>query len=381
MELREGTPQEVGMSDDRIKYIDDMSSSWVKEGKLPAFVTLVARKGVIVLNKAYGKASYGQDATILKTDAIFPLASISKSITATAAMILVEDGKLGLNRSVSYYIPEFQGKDKDLVAVHHLLTHTSGIRGNELYEHIISKKGKVIIPEPDSTQDPINHENLFLSYDVPLWKQPGTEMSYCGYGYQLLGEIIRRISGMSFVSFVTERILNPLGMKDTYFIVPESVHNRVVQRNPAGPDKWAGTPEHLANPNPQSGAYSTVKDMAIYAQMFLNKGTYGDKRILSSSTVEAMTRNQIPGISATWGNTFFPEGSWGYGWSIQGNKRDEYGSLCSENTFSHGGAGGTFLWVDPAKDIIGVFFSVYSHYDDCGTDLFSNMVMSAIEDL
>lgn len=380
MILREGTPQEVGMSADKMKYVDDMASSWIKDKKLPSLVALVARKGVIVLNKAYGKASYGDDAAPLEPDALFPLASISKAITATATMILVEEGKLGLHRPVSYYIPEFTGKDKDSVAVHHLLTHTSGIRGNDVHEHVNNRRGNVSVPVPEPTQDPHNYEYLYLSYDVPLWKQPGTEMSYCGYGYMLLGEIIRRITKMSFDSFVRERIFEPLGMKDSFFDVPESVHSRVVQRNPDGPDQWAGTPEHLANPNPQGGAYSTAMDMAIFAQTFLNKGSYGNKRLLSSITVDTMTRNQIPGISASWGNMFFPEGSWGYGWSIQGNKRDEYGSLCSERTFSHGGAGGTFLWIDPAKEVVGVFFSVYSHWDDCGTDLFSNMVMSAIEE-
>lgn len=380
MILKEGKPQEVGMSEKKIKYIDEMASSWINDGKLPALVTLVARKGKVVHHRAYGKASYADTTATLKTDALFPLASISKAITATATMLLVEDGRLGLHRPVSYYIPEFTGKDKDSVAVHHLLTHTSGIRSDELHEHVNSKRGKVPVPALEPTQDPFNYEYLYLSYDAPLWKQPGTEMCYCGYGYTLLGEIIRRITKQSFDTFVKERIFEPLGMKDTFFVVPESVHNRVVKRDPAGPDQWAGTPEHLANPNPQGGAYSTAKDMAIFAQMFLNKGIYGDQRLLSSITVDTMTRNQIPGISATWGNMFFPEGSWGYGWSIQGNKRDEYGSLCSERTFSHGGAGGTFLWVDPTKDIVGVFFSVYSHWDDCGTDLFSNMVMSAIED-
>jgi CubicO group peptidase (beta-lactamase class C family) len=380
MTLREGNPQEVGLSADKIRYVDDMSASWVKDGKLPALGILAARKGVIVLNKAYGKAAYGEDAPPLTLDMLFPLASISKSITATAAMILVDDGRLGLHRPVSYYIPEFIGKDKDQVAVHHLLTHTSGLRGNELYEHYTSKKGKVEVPAPDPTQNPYNYEYLYLTYDAPLWTQPGTEMSYCGYGYDLLGEIIRRITKKSFVDFVQERIFDPLGMKNTYFVVPEAVHSRVVQRNPDGPDQWAGTKESLADPRPSGGAYSTVGDMAVFAQMFLNKGIYGGKRILSRCTVEAMTKNQIPGISARWGNMFFPEGSWGYGWSIQGNKRDEYGSLCSANTFSHGGAGGTFLWVDPDREIVGVFFSVYSHWDDCGTDLFSNMVMSAIEE-
>lgn len=102
MILRTGNPQEVGMSTQKMNYVDEMASNWIKDEKLPSLVTLVARKGVIVLNKAYGKAAYGEAAPPLQLDTIFPLASISKSITATATMILVEEGKLGLHRPVSY---------------------------------------------------------------------------------------------------------------------------------------------------------------------------------------------------------------------------------------------------------------------------------------
>lgn len=380
MILRRGSPESVGMSPEKIKYVGDTAAKWVDEGKLPALVVFAARRGNIVLYDAFGKSSYTENAPDLDPEALFPLASISKSITATAAMILVEDGKLGLNRPVSYYIPEFTGEGKDTVAIHHLLTHTSGMRGEDIHAHIQKKKDSVVIPPPEHTQDPHIHEYLSLAYSAPLWKPPGAEMLYCGFGYELLGEIIRRISGQSLDSFSRERIFEPLGMKDTYYIVPESVHQRVAQRNPEGPDKWAGTPQHLADPSASSGAYSTAMDMAIFGQMFLNKGVYGNKRILSKASVEAMTRNQIPGVSARWGNMFFSEASWGLGWSIQGNKRDEYGTLCSPQTFSHGGAGGTFLWVDPEREVVGVYFSVYSHYTDSGTDLYSNMIMSAIED-
>jgi CubicO group peptidase (beta-lactamase class C family) len=380
MILREGNPESVDMSPVKIKHARDTAAKWVEDGKLPALVVYAARRGNIVLYDAFGKSSYTDNAPALNSDALFPLASISKSITATAAMILVEEGKLGLNRSVAYYIPEFTGEGKENVAVHQLLTHTSGLNGGTIHAHIEEKKDSVIVPPADHTQDPKIHEYLYLGYDVPLWKPPGTEMSYCGFGYELLGEIIRRISGQSLDSFTREKIFEPLGMKDTYYVVPENVHHRVVQRNPDGPDKWAGTPKHLADSSASGGAYSTVMDMAIFGQMYLNKGSYGDKRILSKASVEAMTRNQIPGVSATWGDMYFSEASWGLGWSIQGNKRDEYGSLCSPNTFSHGGAGGTFLWIDPEREVVGVYFSVYSHYTDCGTDLYSNMIMSSIED-
>ncbi len=379
MILTEGNPENVYMSPQKIKHAKETAAQWVADGKLPALAVFAARRGTVVLQEAYGKAAYGGEAP-LKLDTLFPLASISKAITATAAMILVDEGKLGLNRSVSYYIPEFVGEGKNNVAVHHLLTHTSGMSGEAVYNHVTQKRGSVDIPPPTPGQHPDIHEYLYLSYDAPLWKNPGTEMSYCGYGYDLLSEIISRITGQSLDNFARERIFEPLGMKDTYFVVPESKYDRVVQRNPDGPDQWAGTPRHLASPSASSGAYSTVLDIAIFAQMYLNKGVYGDVRILSKASVETMTRNQIPGVAARWGDQFFSEASWGLGWSIQGNKRDEYGSLCSPQTFSHGGAGGTFLWVDPVREVVGVYFSVYSHYTDCGTDLYSNMIMSAIED-
>ncbi|MHA7964910.1 serine hydrolase domain-containing protein [Paenibacillus sp. CAU 1782] len=380
MILTAGNPESVYMSHAKIKHARDTAAKWVEEGKLPALAVFAARRGTVVLQEAFGAAAYENDAPPLRLDTLFPLASISKAITATAAMILVEDGKLGLNRSVSYYIPEFVGEGKANVAVHHLLTHTSGMNGETIYAHSQKKKDGVIIPPPSPTQDPDLHEYLYLGYDAPLWKTPGTEMSYCGYGYELLGEIIRRVSGQSLDDFARIRIFEPLGMKDTHYVVPESLQHRVVQRNPDGPDRWAGTLQHMVEPSASSGAYSTAIDMAIFAQMYLNKGTYGDVRILSKASIETMTRNQIPGIPASWGDMFFTEASWGLGWSIQGNKRDEYGSLCSPQTFSHGGAGGTFLWVDPVREVVGVYFSVYSHYTDCGTDLYSNMIMSAIED-
>jgi len=102
--------------------------------------------------------------------------------------------------------------------------------------------------------------------------------------------------------------------------------------------------------------------MAIFGQMFLNRGIYGATRILSSASVAEMTRNQIPGVSARYGNLLFPEASWGLGWSTRESKQSiAYAeTLQSQQAFSHGGAGGVFMWVDPAYEIVGVYFSVAS---------------------
>lgn len=363
MKLRQGNPEEVGMSAQRVQHVVDLAESWVGEGITPALVVLVARRGVIVIHETFGRLTPEEDSPPLKLDTIFPLASLTKPITATAAMILVEDGLLGLNRPVSWYIPEFVGEGKDAVMVHHLPTHTSGFRSEDVDAHAEKKKGTVEIPPPDETQHPRINEELFLRYDTPLWKPPGTEMSYCTYGYDLMGEIIRRVSGKSLDDFARERISEPLGMKDTSYIVPDSVRHRIVKRPPEAPVfdllKTYGTQE---TPWAGGGAYSTAMDMAIFGQMFFNRGTYGDARILSPASIAEMTRNQVPGISARYRGEIFPEASWGFGWSIHENKKPQsLGTLYSPKVFSHTGAGGVLLWVDPIYEIVGAYFSVISH--------------------
>jgi CubicO group peptidase (beta-lactamase class C family) len=381
MRLRPGDPEEVGMSTQRVQHIVDLAEGWVAQGIHPALVVLVARRGVIVIHEAFGHLAPEQDSPPLELDSIYPLASLTKPITATAAMILVEDGLLGLNRPVSWYIPEFTGEGKDSVMVHHLLTHTSGLREEDVNAHA-KKRGTVEIPPPDDTQPARAHEHLFLRYDAPLWKPPGAEMSYCSYGYKLVGEIVRRVSGRSFHDFARERIFEPLGMKDTYYITPDSMRHRIVKHHADGPYPWLGSRRHQEGYYASGGVCSTAIDMAVFGQMFLNRGTYGDTRILSLASVAEMTRNQIPGISARRGNEFFPEASWSFSWNVHGSKKEVVkGTLQSPKAFCHGGMGGVFLWIDPVYEIVGVYFSVKFSEDAHCVDLFTNAVTAAVVDV
>jgi CubicO group peptidase (beta-lactamase class C family) len=379
MKLRPGNPGTVGMSAQRVRHIVDLAAGWVAEGITPALVVLVARKGVIVLHEAFGRLGPEQDSPPLELDTLFPLMSLTKPITATAIMLLVEDGLLGLNRPVRWYLPEFSGEGKDAVMVHHLLTHTSGLRREEVEAHAEGKGGSVQVPPPDETQHPLVHRYLFPRYDAPLWKPPGVEMSYCSYGYKLLGEIVRRVSGISLAGYCREQIFGPLGMTDTHYIVPDSVSHRVVRRAADDPVA-AGLEAHRVAETPwaMGGAYSTAMDLAVFGQMFLNGGAYGDARILSPASVKEMTRNQIQGISAQRKDEFFPEASWGLGWDAVGCKRSSYyGTLRSTRTFLHGGSGGVYLWVDPVYEIVGAYFSVQAT-EQWYADLFVNAVTAAI---
>ncbi len=391
--LRYGGPEEAGMSPERIANVRRLCAGWVEQGIMPALQVLVARRGVIVLHDAWGRLGPEDDAPPLGVDAIFGIASITKPITATAVMCLVEAGLLSLNRPVQEYVPEFVGEGKEAVMVHHLLTHTSGLRDEDLDAFALARirTGEIAPPAPllYMRDDELPRQRCFdFIHDAPLWKAPGTEMSYCTYGYRLLAEIVARVAGQPVERSVRERIIDPLGMASTSFAgVPPDRLGRVVRRADDAPSSMSNRPDVLAALGLGGGsAYSTALDLGAFGQMFLNGGAYGGARVLSPASAAEMTRNQIPGISSHWAGELFPEASWGFGWGIQGNKKSlRDGSLLSEAAFSHGGVGMMFLWADPAYELVGVYLSVAltmisTRRGDWCVDLFANAVAGSIID-
>jgi CubicO group peptidase (beta-lactamase class C family) len=387
MKMRYGDPEEAGMLARRVQHIAHLAQGWVERDITSSLVVLAARRGAIVLHEAYGRLGPEPDAPTLPRDALFPMSSLSKPITATAVMILVEDGLLGLNRPVAEYIPEFTGEGKHAVMVHHLLTHTSGLRDEDLDVHAVSKGAAPMFSVGEHVL-PRLAEYFPARYDAPLWKAPGVEMSYCSHGYELLGEIVRRVSGYSLADFARERIFAPLGMTDTSYALPAAKQGRVVRRASDAPDVVLDTPDYQYTPWASGAVFSTTLDMATFGQMFLNGGSYGETRILSPAAVAEMTRNQIPGISARYRDEpIFPEAGWGYGWDMLAKKKSLFfGSLYSPAAFEHSGSGGVCLWIDPGYDLVIVYFSVIPRNRpgedllDWRADLFTNAVTAAVTD-
>ena len=330
-QLRYGTAEEAGMLPDRLDIAKQLTEKWVDQDILNSAVVLVARHGVIVLHEAFGKINYKPDSPPAELDTLYLMASLGKPVIATALMCLVEDGLIRLDDPVVDYIPEFIGEGKDKVLVKQLLTHTSGISDEDFNKHAESKRGKVEIPPCEPTQHPKINENLFLRYDAPLSYATGKEMRYSSWGYSLIGEIVRRISGKPLDSFIEERIFDKLGMKDSHWRTPNHVMNRVARRSV----KLIGENEEEFIPLCFA---TTTMDMAIFMQMFVNKGIYSENRILCSSSVFEMTRNQIPGIGARYGDEIFPEANWSYGWGMSRQWFDE-GVMHSPKAFGHGGWG------------------------------------------
>jgi CubicO group peptidase (beta-lactamase class C family) len=240
---------------------------------------------------------------------------------------------------------------------------------------------------PGNTQHSLIHELLASQYGAALSIAPGEEMVYCNLNYAFLGEIVRRVSGQSHADFATERIFTPLGMSDTFCVVPDSMKSKVVRHPDNSSFANLNAEPIMDTPMSWTGVYSTSRDMAVFGQMFLNGGIYDGTRILSAQTVETMTRNQIPGVGTNIRGEPHKEALWGYGWNIFGGDNWKYqpGTLMSDRSFSHNGAGGLYLWVDPDQEIVGVYFSVATEFIDglylkSSMDLFVNAVTAAVED-
>lgn len=378
--------EQAGVSAFGVERIQAAAAQMVVDNITPAQVIVAARRGTVLVHQANGVFGPEEGAVELNVDALYPLCSITKLFTATVVMMLVEQGKVGLNRPVSDYIPEFVGEGKTKVCVHHLLTHTSGLDGEAIWKNAQEKQEKgEVYPAPEPNQDPEQHKYLYGGYDAPLSNEPGTVMSYCGYGYELLGEIIRRVSGQAYDEYVNEVLFKPLGMNNTYYRVPMEVRDRVVRRAPdAACAEWIESEYSLNSTSAGGGAYSTAMDLAVFGQMFLNGGIYNGVRLLSPVSVKEMTRNQIPGVSSQYRDEVFPEAYWGYGWAINGSKRDG-GDLLSPEAYSHWGAAGPFLCVDPVYQTVTVHLSVeldhQKPFKNMYVDYFNNTVLAAITEL
>lgn len=376
--------EQAGMSAYGVERIRAAASQMVKDNTTPTQVIVAARRGTVVVHQADGTFGPEPDADGLTVDALFPLCSITKLFTATAIMMLIEQGRVGLNRPVCDYIPEFSGEGKSKVCVHHLLTHTSGLDSGVIWSNM-NEKANEHFPVCETNQDPETHKCLYSGYAAPLSFPPGTVMSYLGFGYELLGEIIRRVSGQAYDEFVKEALFKPLGMESTFYRVPKEARNRVVRRIPeAACAEWMDSEYQLNSVSAAGGAYSTAMDLAVFGQMFLNGGIYNGTRLLSPVTVKEMTRNQIPGVSSQYRDEVFPEAYWGYGWAINGPKRDG-GDLLSSEAYSHWGAAGPFLCVDPVYKTVTVHLSVeldhQKPFKNMYVDYFNNTVLAAITDL
>jgi CubicO group peptidase (beta-lactamase class C family) len=404
--LRNGSAESAGMDAARVARISSLVAGWVKEGETPSAVVLVARRGVIVLHEAFGVRRHDDTTPTLKLDSIFPVASVAKPMTASAVMCLVEDGLIGLNRPFVDYIPELDVPDVEGLAdakVADLLCHTAGYDDLDVNAYIAAAaKRSPNLPPSAPEQHPKINERTRLAAGAPLTYRPGSTAAYSAFGYMLLGDIVRRVSGQPFWKFVQSRLFEPLGMRDSHFVLPPEMRERRVYRAPGMPGTLPG-PLHGGLDSPGNdeidsgagGLATTASDLAQFMQMMLNRGSYGGRRVLHSQSVAAMTRDQLgkttpvvfPRINPTTGERVDFQiriGGYGFGMAVfgEGDRFRSNGSLGSLSSFGHVGWGGACVWADPERDLLGVYLSVSPRMVRdvyvTNVDLLQNAVQSAV---
>jgi CubicO group peptidase (beta-lactamase class C family) len=387
--LISGDAQAAGMDQVHVQRTVQLAANWVTDGTTPALIVLAAREGVVFLHEAFGRLTPEADSPALPPNAIYPVASISKPVTATAVLCLVEDGLLKLDRAVQAYVTEFTGDGKEAVTLQHLLTHTSGLRDEAVEAHVRSKLKSGAIP-PDGRTEPaslalfppyVTYWHFDAGLDAPLSGRPGQAMAYSSYGYALLGKIVARVSGRAFADFCHERIFVPLGMHDTYFEVPEAQWPRVVRRPTSFPPQHLNVRERIPAAMPQGGLSSVAWDLAVLGQTFLNGGNYDGAHVLTAESVEQMTHNQVPRVMARrdGGGETSAQASSGLGWMVHvpGAVRPLSRQL-SDDAFGHAGSGGSLLCVDPARDLVVVWLSVSADQSSTNEDLFIDALVESV---
>ena len=375
--LSEVSPESVGISPERLARIDKMCQEEVANGNLPGIVSMLVRNGKIVHWQAYGMAE-NQQGRELKRDDIFRIASQSKAITATAVMMLWEEGRFRLDDPVSNYIPEFKNQQvlktfryadttwtaepvKSEITIRHLLTHTSGlgygvIDGDERFKLMYEKAG---VTDLFTTENITIGESVKKLAELPLHHNPGEKFTY-SEGLDVLGYFIEVVSGIPFDEFLETHIFDPLGMDDTRFYLPESKADRLVAVQHKVDDRWEKYPVTFYDPDyPVKGARSffsggaglssTAKDYATFLQMYLNGGEYNGIRLLSRTTVDMIMSNQIGKIRGDEAVTQF-----GLAFGLLTEEGQIRGGRGSEGTFDWGGYFNTQYFADPQENIIGI---------------------------
>ncbi len=389
-----GAPDDVGLSAKRLERIGAMIQRAIDTKQISGAVTVVARRGRVAHFEAHGLMDIEANAPMRK-DTIFPIASMTKPVTAVAILMLVEEGKIRLSDPVSRFIPEFKDTKvamprsdaaggiytvpaKREVTVHDLITHTSGLGSGGAASEATAR-----IAPRDLTGTVADWTAALGA--APLDFQPGTRWAYSGLaGIDTLGRIVEVASGLTFDEFLRRRVFEPLGMKDTAFNVPEDKKARVVtlySRTPEGLElrpvpAWVGTTTLHGG---GGGLWSTAQDYLHFAEMLVNGGELNGTRLLGSRTVELMASNHVGDLYEKAGSVGGGPGK-GFGLTVDVvlDGVAARGDHRSTGSFGWGGAFGTTYWVDPKEDLTAVLM-VQTPGGPLRAD-FQNAVMQAIVD-
>lgn len=375
-------PESVGLSTERLQRIRPWMERYVGEGRLPGATTLVARHGQVVYCQSVGLSDVEQK-TPMTAESILRFYSMSKPVTAVAVLMLYEQGFFQLDDPLGEFIPGFKdarvyvsGTGAEMrtepaagpVTIHHLLCHTAGLTyglDNEGPVAALYRRRRTDFGPRDGTLA----EVVGRLQQIPLEFEPGSRWNY-SVSFDVLGRLVEVVSGLNYDQFLKQRILGPLGMKDTGFTVPA-----------AGAHRFAALYQHTAdngmalNESPSSspmidsvqtfsgggGLVSTLGDYFRFSELLRRKGEVDGVRLLGRKTVELMTSNHMPGDLAAVGQPTFNETSYegiGFGLGVSVMLDPARARILgTPGEYAWGGAASTAFWIDPLEDMTVIFLT------------------------
>ena len=374
--LPRAEPEAVGMSSERLGRLTAALQAYVDDGRLAGAVTIVARRGKIAYLEAVGYRDR-ESQSKMATDSIFRIASQTKALVSVGVMMLQEEGALLITDPIGTYLPAFRattvaepngsgGYDvvaaKRSITIRDLLTHTAGISYGSGPAADAWKKAGITGWYFADRDEPAGDVMARLA-TLPLDAHPGERWIY-GYNTDILGTMIEKISGQTLGAFLRERLLEPLGLDDTYFFLPRAKAERLatvyssiegggIERAPA-PGHMVGQGAYVDGPRQSysggAGLLSTATDYATFLQMMLDRGEYGGTRLLTRKTVDLMTVDHTGDIEFQDGRGF------GLGFSIVTDSGAS-GLPSSVGEYGWGGAYHSTYWVDPEEELVVVYLT------------------------
>jgi CubicO group peptidase (beta-lactamase class C family) len=332
-------PQEVGMSAERLANIDRVVRRGLSAGGYPGAAVVVGRRGAAAFQRGYGRLGWTSGSpSVSPEETIYDLASLTKVVgTTTAAMILYDEGRLDLDAPVITYLPAFGGGAKDRVTVRQLLTHHSGLpAGKQLWRHALTR---------EQAREIVLASELVCS--------PGNCYIYSDLGADVLGWVVESIAGTTLDQFLALRVFEPLGMVDTRFNPSHELQTRIAPTEVSPPRGYPLRGEvhdenafALGGVAGHAGLFSTAADLAVFAEMMLNGGVYGDVRIVSDSAVARFTSRTSGTRALGWDTADGDGGS---------------GEYLSSRAYGHTGFTGTSMWIDPDRDMFVILLTNRVH--------------------
>lgn len=409
MTLEIARPETLGFHTRRLQRIDEAMNRLVDQGKIAGVATMLLRKGHIVHHNGYGMASIALNRP-MQPDTLFRIWSMTKTITAVAALTLYEQGYFHLDQEISEFLPEFKdtpvyvsGEGDSMVTeprkghmtIRRLMTHSAGM-AQTIGTHPVQRM-MAELDEQLFFGTPVLADAVEELSKIPLIVHPGTQWHY-GHGFDLIARLVEVITGQRYAVYVRENIFEPLGMTDTSYSVSQAQFDRLSaiyvlddEQKLTEFESPERNVEYRYRDDIESGKtwtpggtglMSTPQDYARFAQMLLNKGTFEGKRILAPRTVELMTTNHLPAALMPYAfSGAQPIYGYGHGLSVHTLMDHGLAGVPSKNgEFWKDGGAGTLFWVDPAMDLVGI--CMYQLGDFWRVPVFSiyrNTVYQAIE--